>query len=177
MGSNQSREQNIYKIRDKIDYSAFSPERRLEIKEDAMKSEKKYELKWVEREWALIEEDLKRQIHFKVENRSKNFKMVTCPNRSPFNEYEVGDYVYISPSATSSDDFTSNISNSDDMELVGKVDSEGKVRDSNGNLLEETGNFLNEITEANQRYAAEAESSRYQNQVLQFQTSYNLPPW
>ena len=49
-------------------------------------------------------------------------------------------------------------------------------RDSNGNLLESTGEFLKEYNEANQRHAYMAETARYQNQVLQSQTSWNMPP-
>jgi len=52
----------------------------------------------------------------------------------------------------------------------------GKVRDSRGNLLEGTGDFLKEYNEANQRYADMAESARYQNQVVQRWTSWDMPP-
>jgi hypothetical protein len=50
-------------------------------------------------------------------------------------------------------------------------------RDSDGNFIRDTAEFLGEIGEARQRYADMAESTRFQNQVLQSQISFNLPPW
>ena len=63
MGNNQSREQNIYKIGHKINYSALSPEKRLENKEYAMKNRKEYEPKWDEMAWVLFEEHMERKIN------------------------------------------------------------------------------------------------------------------
>ena len=107
-------------------------------------------------------------------NKWKKGKVISCPNTSPFTEYEVGDYVCII--RDNSEEPILEIHNSDDVRLVGKVDSEGRAWDSNSNFLGDTNEFLGTWAEANQRYADMAESTRFQNQVLQFQTSWDMPP-
>jgi len=130
-----------------------------------------------------IEQVLGETINFYVVNKF-GWKYILCPNHSPFSEYQTGDCVEIEDLELNNpgelprriENSCVKISDSNKIKIVGKVDSEGKVRDSEGNLLESIGEFFKEYNEANQRHAYMAESARYQNQVVQFQTSWNMPP-
>ena len=171
MGNNQSntsKNYRTYKIGVKFDFSNFTPEQMSEFKEKFKKFKYGDEKKW-EKEWDFFEWEMRKEIDFSVINSSGDIKCITCPNCSPFDDYQVGDYVKISERWNSWE--KKNVYDSDDMKLVGKVDWESKVRDLDGKLLEATGDFLKEYNEANQRHIYMAE-----NQVLQSQTSWNMPP-
>src|SRR4051794_16391543 len=92
------------------------------------------------------------------------------PEHSPLS---VGDYVRIDLNSTREQSSGHNFSRYG-VQTVGReiTDSEGNI----SGILTTTRELGEEIIEARQRYVAIAESTRFQNQVLQSQTSYNLPP-
>ena len=83
-----------------------------------------------------------------------------------------GDYIRVDMDVTREHSSSHNFS----ARSITKVGYESVDSDGNISIFGIVAGVTDDILQARQRHVAMAESARFQNQVLQFQTSYNLPP-
>lgn len=92
-----------------------------------------------------------------IEDSQKEHRILFCPDRYPFNNYKVGEYVRLLRNRILIEDIK-------DIELVARPDSEGNIIDpKNGSIIEflkATNEYLNEIVQTRQNQLAAVEYSR-----------------